>query len=124
MRLGRKRPRPDDLFNLEDVAFMTGLSLDVVTREAEWRAIESGEKVMTRKQCQAFWLRMTQAARAAGEPPGMKLDLSILVFADDAIFASGGGHYRRNWRRFWRGFREPYLITGSEDGSTCLPGAR
>jgi hypothetical protein len=45
---------------------------------------------MNRKQCQDFWLCMTREAMDAGEKPGLLLDLSILVFADDATSTSAG----------------------------------
>jgi hypothetical protein len=117
IRLRQRRPRPEDTFSLEQVALLTGLSLDVVGLEAEW----SGDRRMTRKQAQAFWRRMVNKAHAEGRTPSMMLDLSILVFADDAIYAPDGGTYRRNHRRWWRALRSSYILDGSEDGTSCAP---
>lgn len=105
---------------MEDVALATGLSLEQVTWYAKFRATKDGPR-MSRKQSQAYWLRMTREAMDAGEKPGLQLDLSILIFADDAIMDLGGRPYRRNNRRFWKWFPGRYVIDKTVDGTSVYP---
>ena len=98
--------------------------LELVEREAEWIATESGP-LMTRMQAQEFWHRMVSEtwgseglARITGDPEVVRplmLDLSLLVFADDAPRS------RREWRRFWNGVAVALLIDATIVRSVLVP---